>query len=148
PDGDVAMPQRPVRGEESDPAQGKAARTKLALTGKDYEYLFGADAEAERKLAQKQRSTKVGKFQARLARTKAALENFIPEVQAGNQTALNTRAAPFAAYIARMHRTIHEGWGFGQIEEWDEKPSTSPYNNPDLVTTLEMVLNADGTINR
>jgi TonB family protein len=145
-DGDVAMPRQPVRGDESDPAQGKAARTKLALTGKDYEYLFGADAEAERRLAQKQRSTKQGKFQARLARTKAALENFIPEVQPGNQTALNTRAAPFAAYIARMHRSIHEKWGFGQIEEWDEKPSTSPYNNPELLTTLELVLNGDGTI--
>jgi hypothetical protein len=146
PDGDVAMPRQPVRGDKSDPAQGKTTRPKLALTGKDYEYLFGADAEAERRLAQKQRSTKAGKFQQRLARTKAALENFIPEVQPGNQTALNTRAAPFASYITRMHRSIHEKWGFGQIVEWDEKPSTSPYNNPDLLTTLELVLNGDGTI--
>ena len=52
----------------------------------------------------------------------------------GNQTALNTRAAPFAAYIARMHRSIHELWGFGQLEEWDEKPGSSPFNNRNLVT--------------
>ena len=108
---------------------------KLALTAKDYEYLFGADAEAERRLAQKTRSTKAGKFQKRLARVQSALENFIPEVKPGNQTALNTRAAPFAAYIARMHRSIHELWGFGQLEDWDEKSGSSPFNNPNLLTS-------------
>ena len=78
----------------------------------------------------------------------AALENFIPEVRPGNQTALNTRAAPFAAYIARMHRSIHQLWGFGQMEDWDEKPGSSPYNNPNLLTELELVLNGDGTIDK
>ena len=67
-----------------------------------------------------------------MARVQAALENFIPEVRPGNQTALNTRAAPFAAYIARMHRSIHQLWGFGQMEDWDEKAGSSPYNNPNL----------------
>ena len=52
-----------------------------------------------------------------MARVQSALENFIPEVKPGNQTALNTRAAPFAAFIARMHRSIHELWGFGFLEE-------------------------------
>jgi len=148
PDGDVAAPRPPVRGETSDPAQAQGKRVKLRLSGKDYEYLFGADAEAERRLAQKQRSVKQGKFQQRLARTRAALENFIPEVKPGNQTALNTRAAPFAAYIARMHRSIHQLWGFGQLEDWDEKSGSSPFNNPNLLTTLEMVLNGDGTIDK
>ena len=121
---------------------------KLAFTAKDYEYLFGADAAAERKLAQQARSTHQGKFEKRLARVKSAVENFIPEVCPGNQTALNTRAAPFAAYIARMHRSIHELWGFGQLEEWDEKSGSSPFNNQNLVTELEIVLNGDGTVDR
>ena len=60
---------------------------------------------------------------------RAALENFIPEVKPGNQTALNTRAAPFAAFIARMHRSIHKLWGFGFLEDWDELPGSSPLNN-------------------
>jgi TonB family protein len=148
-DGDIPMPARAVRGQKSDPSRLAAGqRVKLAISGKQYEYLFGADAEAERRLAQTLRSTHKGKFQQKVARVQAALENFIPEVRPGNQTALNTRAAPFAAYIARMHRSIHQLWGFGQMEDWDEKPGSSPYNNPNLLTTLELVLNGDGTIDK
>jgi hypothetical protein len=149
PDGDVAAPSKSVRGRNSDPAEQKQGKqVKLALSGKDFEYLFGADAEAERRLAQKIRSNRQGRFQQKQARIAAALENFIPEVQPGNQTALNTRAAPFAAFIARMHRSIHQQWGFGQLEEWDEKPSSAPVNNQNLLTTLEMVLNGDGTVDK
>jgi len=148
PDGDVAMPtDRGVRSPRtSADRMAKGKRMKLALTGKDFEYLFGADAAAERRLAQKERSKKVGRFQQRVGRVQSALENFIPEVRPGNQTALNTRAAPFAAFIARMHRSIHKLWGFGMLEDWDEMSGSNPYNNPNLLTTLELVLNGDGTI--
>jgi TonB family protein len=148
-DGDVMAPRKAVRGDMSDAAgQPPAKRVKLALSAKDYEYLFGADAEADRRLAQKMKSTRQGKFQQRLARVQAALENFIPEVKPGNQTALNARAAPFAAYIARMHRSIHKLWGFGQLEDWEELSGSSPFNNQNLETTLELVLNRDGTIDK
>ncbi len=148
-DGEMPLPSHAARGTKSDPSHlDHAKRVKLAFTAKDYEYLFGADAAADRRLAQQTRSTRQGKFQKRLARVQSAVENFIPEVKPGNQTALNTRAAPFAAYIARMHRSIHELWGFGQLEEWDEKPGSSPYNNRNLVTELEFVLNGDGTVDR
>src|SRR5207237_1168570 len=66
----------------------------------------------------------------------------------GNQTALNTRAAPFAAYIARMHRNIHELWGFGFLNDLDGKPDTHPLNNRDLMAKLEIVLNGDGTVDK
>ena len=146
-DGEMPLPSHAARGNKSDPSHlDNAKRVKLAFTAKDYEYLFGADAAADRKLAQQTRSTRQGKFQKRLARVQSAVENFVPEVKPGNQTALNTRAAPFAAYLARMHRSIHELWGFGQLEEWDEKPGSSPYNNRNLVTELEFVLNGDGTM--
>jgi hypothetical protein len=148
-DGDMPLPSHAARGTKSDPSHlTEAKRVKLALSAKDYEYLFGADAAAERKLAQEARSTHQGKFEKRLARVKSAVENFIPEVQPGNQTTLNTRAAPFAAFIARMHRSIHELWGFGQLEEWEEKSAGSPFNNRNLVTELEIVLNGDGTVER
>jgi TonB family protein len=148
-DGDIPLPERAVRGFKSDPSRLTAGkRVKLAISGKQYEYLFGADAQADRRLAQTLRSTHQGKFQQKQARIRAALENFIPEVKPGNQTALNTRAAPFAAYIARMHRSIHQLWGFGQLEDWDEKSGSSPYNNPNLLTTLELVLNGDGTVEK
>ncbi|HVR64880.1 MAG TPA: hypothetical protein VMU50_23445 [Polyangia bacterium] len=150
PDGELAMPrERAVPGpQKPSTALAEGKRMKLALTGKDFDYLFGADAAAERRLAQKERSQKMGRFAKRQAQLQSALENFIPEVKPGNQTALNTRAAPFAAFIARMHRSIHRLWGFGQLEEWDEKPSSNAYNNQDLLTTLEMVLNGDGTIDK
>jgi TonB family protein len=148
-DGDMPLPSHAARGTKSDPSHlTESKRVKLALSAKDYEYLFGADAAADRKLAQQARSTHQGKFEKRLARVKSAVENFIPEVKPGNQTALNTRAAPFAAYLARMHRSIHELWGFGQLEEWDEKSGSSPFNNQNLVTELEIVLNGDGTVDR
>ncbi|HSS38121.1 MAG TPA: TonB C-terminal domain-containing protein [Polyangia bacterium] len=148
-DGEMPMPSRATRGDKSDPSHvPEGNKMKLALSAKDYEYMFGAAADAERRLAQQTRSTRQGKFQQKLARVRAAVENFIPEVRPGNQTALNTRAAPFAAYIARMHRSIHELWGFGQLEEWDDKPGSSPFNNRNLVTELEIVLNGDGTVDR
>jgi TonB family protein len=148
-DGDMPLPSHAARGNKSDPSHlTESKRVKLALSAKDYEYLFGADAAAERKLAQQARSTHQGKFEKRLARVKSAVENFIPEVKPGNQTALNTRAAPFAAFIARMHRSIHELWGFGQLEEWDEKSGSNPFNSRSLVTELEIVLNGDGTVDR
>jgi hypothetical protein len=150
PDGDVVLPQnKQMRGPPKDAsALTKGQRMKLHLNGRDYEYLFGADAAAERRLAQTERSHKQGKFQKRLGRVQSALENFIPEVKPGNQTALNTRAAPFAAFIARMHRSIHKLWGFGILEDWDEKPGSNPYNNQDLLTTLELVLTQDGSIDK
>ena len=149
-DGNIAMPRdRGVKGERTDADHlPRGKKMKLALTAKDYEYLFGADAAAERRLAQTERSKKVGRFQQRIGRVQSSLENFIPEVKPGNQTALNTRAAPFAAYIARMHRSIHNLWGFGMLEEWDEKSSSNPFNNPNLLTVLEMRLNPDGTVDK
>jgi TonB family protein len=148
PDGDLHAPKPTTRGDESRADKANGKRVKLAITGRDYEYLFGADAEADRRLASKAKSSKLGKFMQRQQRAFSALENFIPEVKPGNQTALNTRAAPFAAFVARMHRSIHKLWGFGALEEWDEMSGTSPLNNPNLLTTLEMVLNADGTVDK
>jgi len=149
-DGTIAMPtDKGVRGQHSEADHlPRGKKMKLALTGKDYEYLFGADAAAERRLAQTERSKKVGRFQQCIGRVQSSLENFIPEVKPGNQTALNTRAAPFAAYIARMHRSIHNLWGFGMLEEWDEKSSSNPFNNQNLLTVLEMRLNPDGTVDK
>ena len=147
-DGDIAM-SRAARGKPADPARVKAGeKVKLALAQKDFEYLFGADAEAERRLAETHRSTRKGKFAQKIARVQAALENFVPEVQPGNTTELSTRAAPFAAYIARMHRSIHKLWGFDQLEAWDELTGSSPLNDPKLATTLEAVINRDGTIDK
>jgi TonB family protein len=147
-DGDLAARPPSVRGADSRADRAKGNKVKLAITGSDYEYIFGADAEADRRLAKKIKSSHMGQFRERQARVQSSLENFIPEVQPGNQTALNTRAAPFAAFVARMHRSIHALWGFGALEDWDELGSSSPLNNQNLMTKLEIVLNADGTVSK
>ena len=47
-----------------------------------------------------------------------------------------------------MHRSIHKLWGFGALDDWDELPSSSPLNDYKLSTTLEMVMNRDGTVDK
>jgi hypothetical protein len=146
-DGFVRAPA-PARGADARADRASGKKVKLSLAGRDYEYLFGESAAADRKISQTLASMRKGRFQKRQSQVRSALENFIPEVKPGNQTALNTREAPFAAFVARMHRSIHMLWGFGVIEDWDELSATSPFNNRNLATTLEMVLNADGTIDK
>src|SRR5262249_21468422 len=110
--------------------------------------IFGKTEGAERQLAETERSHKPGKWERRWGAIKSSLENFIPEVKPGNQTALGTRAAPFAAFIARMHRSIHNLWGFGVLEDWDHKSSSNQFNNQELWTMIEIVLNTEGTMDK
>lgn len=149
PDGMRAMPlDRPEAVRDLPPPEGSAKRSRLSMTSKQYEYVFGDDADATVRLAQKEKSKRKGRFSQRMGQIQSALENFIPEVRPGNQTALNTRAAPFAAFIARMHRSIHALWGFGFLEDLEQKPASNPFNNPDLLTKLEIILNRDGTVSK
>ncbi len=149
PNGVMPLPEEDLQSMKDVPGRGgQSARPSLRLSSKQYEYVFGDDAEAAERFAQKEKSKKQGRFQSRMARVQSALENFIPEVRPGNQTALNTRAAPFAAFIARMHRSIHELWGFGFLEELEAKSAASPYNDRSLVSKLEIVLNGDGTVDK
>jgi TonB family protein len=118
------------------------------VTGEQYQQLFGDDDRERARLAEERSPKRRGRFTERLGRLGQALENFIPEVRPGNQTALNTRAAPFAVFIARMHRSIHELWGFGFLEDLNSKPTSNPFNDPKLWTKVEIVLNGDGSIDK
>jgi TonB family protein len=102
----------------------------------------------EVELAKRQTSHKKGRWEAKLDRIHQSLENFTPEVKPGNQTALGTRASPFGVYIARMHRKIHELWGFGFLADLDGKSASNPMNDKKLEVTLEIVINADGTVDK
>jgi TonB family protein len=149
PNGDMPMPPDHLESmRDLEGRSGSSSRPNLRLSAKQYEYLFGDDRDAAAALAQKQSSKKAGRFTKHLSRITSALENFIPEVKPGNQTALNTRAAPFAAFIARMHRSIHELWGFGFLEDLDGRSESDPMNNRSLMTKLEIVLAGDGTVDK
>ena len=132
-------------------APGRAGRpgVKTQLEFEDYERIVGKDKVAEEvALGQRQASSRRGRWERKLGAVKSALENFTPEVRTGNQTALKTRAAPFAVYIARMHRRIHELWGFGFLSDLNDKPSTHPLNDWNLYTQIEIVINPDGTVHK
>jgi len=119
--------------------------TQLAMN--DYERIVGKDkADEERQVAARKMSSRKGKWDRKLDAIKSSLENFVPDVKPGNQTALKTRAHPYALYIARMHRRIHELWGFGFLEDLDNKGADYPLNDPNLWTNLEVSVNTDGTV--
>jgi hypothetical protein len=119
------------------------------LAFEDYERIMGKDAaDNERQVAARKMSAKKGRWERKLEAVKSSLENFVPDVRVGNQTALKTRAHPFALYLARMHRRIHELWGFGFLEQLDGRGASDPLNNPDLWTNLEVSLNTDGTVHK
>src|SRR5690606_4746518 len=76
------------------------------------------------------------------------LENMVPEVRPGNQTALRSRKHPFAQFIATMHRTIHDKWAFGFLEQLDTMGRSNELNKPGLWTRVEIVLNSDGSLDK
>jgi TonB family protein len=119
------------------------------LAFQDYERLMGKDkVEEERQIAARKMSAKQGRWEKKLAAIKSSLENFTPDVRPGNQTALKTRAHPFAVYMARMHRRIHELWGFGFLDSLDDKPADFALNDFELFTVIEISLNTDGTVHK
>ncbi len=123
----------------------RGIKTQLDFT--DYQRVVGKEvADREVELGKKRQSKRLGRFERKQEAVRAALENFIPEVHPGNQTALKTRKAPFALYVARMHRRIHELWGFGFLEELDSRSATDPLNNFKLQTIIEVAIDPDGSI--
>ncbi|MBP6630774.1 MAG: TonB family protein [Kofleriaceae bacterium] len=122
---------------------------KTPLTFDDYERIMGkAKVDDERLVAARKMTSKKGRWEKKLAAIKSSLENFVPDVRPGNQTALKTRAHPFAVYVARMHRRIHELWGFGFLEDLDGKGSGHPLNDFELVSTIELSINPDGSVHK
>lgn len=122
---------------------------KTQLEFDDYERIVGKErADKERAIAKRDQSMKKGRYQKKMLAIKSALENFTPDVKPGNQTALKTRAHPFALYVARMHRRIHELWGFGFLEDLDGKSADDKMNDFDLFTSIEVSINPDGTVHK
>lgn len=123
---------------------------KTQLEFEDYKRIVGDDkvAEEQKHVARRTKSIRRGRWERKFAAVKSSLENFTPEVRPGNQTALKTRAAPFAVYISRMHRRIHELWGFGFLEDLDDKPASHEMNDWSLWTKIEVVVNPDGTVDK
>lgn len=79
-------------------------------------------------------------------RWRSAIENYVTSVKAGNQTALNTAAVPFATYLNSMHNRIHPIFADSFLASLDNLPATHALNDQHLITRLEIVLTRDGHI--
>lgn len=93
-------------------------------------------------------SAKPGVWDEARRHYQSPLENMVPEVQVGNQTALRSRKHPFARYIATIHRKIHELWAYGILGRWDTLPARSELSDRSLWSRIEVVINPDGTVDK
>ncbi len=75
---------------------------------------------------------------------RAAIENFVPNVKPGNQTALNAAASPYADYLTEVHLKIHEYYVDVFLAGLPIGPD--PMNDATLVSKLEIIINADGSL--
>lgn len=124
------------------------ARNRFKLNLKDYEAVFGKDLSGPaREESQRQSKTK-GVWADARAHFQSPLENMVPEVQVGNQTALRSRKHPFARYIAQMHRKIHPAYAWNYLEQLETYSRNHPLSNYDLWTRVEIVLDADGNVEK
>jgi len=126
---------------------GKTRELNLKMSQRLFENLYStrmAQQARERK-EKRRRMLARGKMGPKLAKIKASLENFIPEVQIGNQTALNAAAHPFARYITRIHRNIHRYWGDGALVTWSRNyGSDHPLNDFTKWVKLEFEIMENG----
>ena len=128
-------------------AQG-ASRPNLSLSFSRFEETFGAEelrAQREAYLEQRRSKTRGGTHEREWKKFRAAIENFVPNVKTGNQTALNAAASPFAAYLADIHRPIHREFAMRFLRSLP-LVSDGPYSDYSMYTRLEIVINQDGTL--
>ena len=126
-------------------------KVNLNLNHHMYDQIEGAQAESERReAALAQKSHVAGRYDRYLksaAAIRSSIENFTPAVRPGNQSELGTRASPFAAYITAMHRQIHKLFTLGFLSDIELR-GDSAYANEELWTQLEIVVKADGSVDR
>ena len=93
-------------------------------------------ADGERRRSEHRGSWATPSFE----RYRSAIENYVPSVKAGNQTALNTAAVPFALYLNQIHSRIHPLFADDFLGSLDNLPASHPMNDQTLVTSLEIVV--------
>lgn len=93
-------------------------------------------ADGERRRSQHRGSWATPNFE----RYKSAIENYVPSVKPGNQTALNTAANAFAGYLNQIHSRIHPIFADEFLGSLSQLPASHPMNDPKLVTAIEIVI--------
>lgn len=134
--------------EQQAETQERDPRYAFTLSGHEMDAAFGKDIDAAKRMASLDRSKKKGVWDGVRDRYESPLENMIPEIRAGNTTALASRKHPFASYITAMHRGIHDLYAWGFLEGLPSRGANHPLNDNSLRTVVEIMLNGDGTINK
>jgi hypothetical protein len=92
--------------------------------------------DGERRRSQHRGSWRAPNFE----RYRSAIENYVPSIKPGNQTALNTAAAPFASYLNQVHSRIHPIFADEFLMSLEQLPASHPMNDLTLVTSVEIVI--------
>ena len=135
-------PQAPAA--EGTGAARAGARKNLKVSWRAFEDTFGAEQLAQDRMPREAKRRGAGR-EKRWNEFRAAIENYVVGVKPGNTTALNAAADPFAAYLASFHRNLHMEFAHDFLAGL---PLAGDLGNPDLVTKVEIVVNADGSLDR
>ena len=142
---------RIVRRPAQDAQTGRSARPeRRRMTWSDATQVYSErELREERQQYARERQSRIrGSDRQRNWREfRAAIENFVPNVRPGNQTALNAAASPFANYIAHVHRRIHRQYAQRFLRNLPGG-SLSAFADQSLRTKLEIIINRDGTVHR
>lgn len=125
-------------------ASGRTANgVALNLTPTMATEAVGADEMSRLRRAdgERRRSAHRGSWVAPgIERYRSAIENYVPSVKPGNQTALNTAAVPFATYLTQIHNRIHPIFADQFLSSLENLPGSHPMNDRNLITALEIVV--------
>ena len=107
---------------------------------------IGVDQLARERLVdgERRRSAHLGSWHPMdPSRWKSAIENYVPSVRPGNQTALNTARSAFAGYLNAIHNRIHPIFADSFLGSLDSLPASHPMNNEQLSTEIEIILDQE-----
>lgn len=144
------LPRRKSRGFEDFLGLGASGTTasgiNLNLTPGLAKDAIGLDQLSRERLADgaRRRSQHLGSWKTvGIERWRSAIENYVPMVKPGNQTALNTARSPFGTYLSLIHNRLHPIFADWFLQSLNSLPAGHPMNRSDLSTNLEIVLDQD-----
>jgi len=144
------LPRRKIRGYEELLGLGASGTTasgiNLNLTPGLAQDAIGMDQLSRERRADgvRRRSQHLGSWKtAGIERWRSAIENYVPSVKPGNQTALNTARSPFGTYLSLIHNRLHPIFADWFLSSLDSLPAGHPMNRAELSTNLEIVLDQD-----
>ncbi len=140
----VLAPSNPRAGAGPRGPAGAATGANIKVSWRAFEQTFGAEQLAQDRMPKEARRRGAGR-EKRWEEFRAAIENYVVGVRPGNTTALNAAADPFAAYLAAFHRNLHMEFAHQFLSSL---PMAGALGDPSLVTKVEIVVNADGSLDR